>query len=130
MHRAGVQAVGDDFGTDAAGAVVDHELVLDAGQGVVQHRVAVPAREHLRVGLLVVEDRGELAERLEPVRQARHVVADALQRVGAGRERVPSAFGPAMIALMSLCTSSLPAVSMFRIGRPALPSEIQGSTFG
>jgi hypothetical protein len=44
--------------------------------------------------------------------------------------KVPSAFGPAMTALMSEWTSRFAAASMFSTGSPALPSEIQGSVFG
>ncbi len=86
VHGPGVQAVGDDLRADAARAVVDHEAVPDAVDGVLQHRVRVPLREHLRVGLLVVVDRRELAEGLEPVGELRVVLAHALQRVGAVRE--------------------------------------------
>ena len=87
MHRACVQAVRDDLGTDAAGTVVDHELVLDAGQREAEHGIVVPAREYLRVGLFVMELRRELAERLDAVRELRVVQADALERVRAIRRR-------------------------------------------
>ena len=43
--------------------------------------------------------------------------------------KLPSAFGPATIALMSVCTMRVPSI-MLSTGSPALPSAIQGSTFG
>jgi hypothetical protein len=36
--------------------------------------------------------------------------------------KLPSSFGPAMMALMSLWTMLFSSSSMFRIGSPALPS--------
>ena len=57
VHRAHAEAVGDDLAADAAGAVVDHEGILDALEHVLVLRVQVEAGERLAVGGLVVEDR-------------------------------------------------------------------------
>ena len=87
MHRTGVQTIGNDFGTDSAGSVVDHELVLDAGQRKAEHGVVVPLRKYLRVRLLVMKLRGELTERLKAIRQLRVALELAFERIGADRER-------------------------------------------
>ena len=68
MHRTRVQAVSDDLGTDTTRTEVDHERVLNTSQGVLKNGIAVPAREHLRGGLLIMIDGRKLAEGLEAIR--------------------------------------------------------------
>jgi hypothetical protein len=86
VHRADAEAVGDDLGTDAAAAVIDHERIAHAVQRVAEHRVFEPQRKGLRGGHFVVEHDGVFAERLEPVMQHGIAIALTFQRVSSGIE--------------------------------------------
>ncbi|MCY1400244.1 hypothetical protein D9M71_153200 [compost metagenome] len=86
MHRPHAQAIGDDFGTDAARTVVDHERVAGRFKHVRHHRVRPVAGERLGDRGFVVEHGGEITERFEPVRDRRVALANTFQRVGRGRE--------------------------------------------
>ena len=87
VHRPDAEPVGHHLGAHPGRAVIDHEGVAHAMQRVAEYRVLEHAGEGLRRRVLVVEDRGELAERLEPVRQRGVGLAGRLERVGAARER-------------------------------------------
>ncbi|MNZ75457.1 hypothetical protein D3C78_939340 [compost metagenome] len=86
VHRPDAEAVGDDLRTDAAAAVVDHEGVAARLQYVAEHRIGPPGRERLGHDAFILEQRGEIAERFQPVGQCRVALALALERIGGWRE--------------------------------------------
>ena len=84
VHRSHAQPVGDHFRAHAAGAVVDHECVAGRLQHMRHHRVGPVGRKGLSRRRLVLELRGEIAERLQPIGDRRIAFAHRLQRIGAG----------------------------------------------
>ena len=91
VHRSHAEAVRDDLGADPARPVVDQERIPHPVEGVAEHRVIEERRERLGDGVLVVEDDGELPERLEPVRNGRVALPYRFQRVGGRREILENA---------------------------------------
>ena len=87
MRRAHAKTVGNDFGTRACGALVDHEVVAHAVQRVREDRIFIPERERLLGNGFVVEECDEFTERLKPVGQRRIGDAAGLQRISRCRER-------------------------------------------
>ena len=86
MHRADPQAIGDHFGPNARGAVIDHEIITNAVERMLEHRVFIPPGKRLLGNCLVMENDDKFAKCLEAVGQGRVALARRFERIGLSRE--------------------------------------------
>ena len=86
MHRADPQAIGDHFGPNARGAIIDHEIITNAVERMLEHRVLIPPGKRLLGNRLIMENDDKFAKRLETIGQSRVAFASRLERIGLSRE--------------------------------------------